>query len=178
MYRKTDVVSILSNMTKKELGLLRDLYFGNKKLSEVYRGSNYQNALDRFHQIRDSLRPYLTTIPGTPTTIWTFPKGRLEHRETSWQCALREFSEEAGFDVASVGTLMGTTLYNENYVSFDHEMYETNCWLYTVEHEVPLTLPVGDEIAERRWVPAQDIAQYLSPTKLEMIKKSLEKLIK
>ncbi len=176
MYRKTDLLTILQNMTKEELATVAGLYVGNVKLHELYRGTNFQCALERFYNIRDTLRSSLTNINAKQATPWTYPKGRLEKKESILQCAIREFSEEAGFDVNTVGTLISNSSYYEKYISFDHEVYETTCWLYVTEKEIALEKPLGDEIIERCWTKTCDLIDKISSTKYEMMQQAIQLL--
>lgn len=173
MYRKTDIKTIMSFMTKEEILLVKDLYFGIKHFKDIYYGQNYEHALERFYQIRPCLRPYFS-FSGVDTTPWTFPKGRLEHRETPWQCSLREFNEETGLDIFSLkAQCLCQDPIVETYVSFDHELYETKCWLYKIDEEVELVHPIGNEIDERRWVSTEEACIMLSQTKCEMLQTAL-----
>jgi 8-oxo-dGTP pyrophosphatase MutT (NUDIX family) len=98
----------------------------------------------------------------------------MESKETPWECAHREFKEEAGFDVLSVdAALMDEKPFYEHYISFDHDVYETTCWFYTVENKIEVVSPVGDEIEERRWVTTHQARTMLSSSKSAMIEKAL-----
>jgi ADP-ribose pyrophosphatase YjhB (NUDIX family) len=177
MYRKSDLFNILMNMTYNELQMVRQLYIGTLHWNTVYQGNSSKIAYERFLSIKNSLRPLMAVHQGTSTTNWTFPKGRLEHRETPWYCALREFYEEAGFDMISEGAqCISDTVVMETYTSFNREVYETQCWLFKIDHEVQLTPPVGDEIGERCWVKTADMIKFLSPSKLGMLNVALQHL--
>jgi 8-oxo-dGTP pyrophosphatase MutT (NUDIX family) len=176
-YRKTDVRNILLNMTIQEISVIHALYTGTTKFDEVYKGSNLSVAQERFYGIRPYLRLLLMNVKGSPLPSWTFPKGRLEYRETPLNCALREFYEEAGIDLRitpGVYSLSENRVFVEAYTSFDHEVYETQCWFFKIDHEPELISPEGDEIAERRWVPTHQAATYLSVSKYEMLHRALK----
>ena len=176
-YRKSDLVNILNNMTTQELSYVRQLYLGSKKWEDIYTGPQLDSAKERFYDIKNMLRSLMYGIEGTPCTTWTFPKGRLEHRETPWYCAIREFYEEAGFDITSGGgQCVSNYVVMESYTSFNREVYETHCWIFKCKKEHPLVQPVGEEIAERQWVKTLDIHNYLSPSKYAMLQVALEQI--
>lgn len=176
MYRKTDLKNILTNMTQSELTTIYHLFVGAKTFEQVYKGSFLCQAQDRFYDIRPFLKPYLLVVKGNLYPHWTFPKGRMEHRETPFQCALREFNEEAGFDLTKtpgVSCFYDNMQFSEVYTSFDHEIYETQCWFMKIDHPIVLTQPQGEEIAERKWVKISEINTYLSSSKQNMLNQAL-----
>jgi ADP-ribose pyrophosphatase YjhB (NUDIX family) len=173
MYRKCDIYDIMSNMTIEEINIIRDIYNGKKQWSECYQGFHYYLSLDRFYQIKNTLRSILystTQITKHEYTPWTFPKGRLEYKESPWECALREFEEESGINIYdSKGYLAQNEHFSENYISFDHEIYETNCWLFIIPDHIDLPHVQGDEIVERKWMTTEESLSILSETKKKMI---------
>lgn len=101
---ETPYISLmLHRMTKFEQDLLlRCTDF--RELWEYLWGINvdshqriYESCLNKYNRLKDDL-PKLIQESKTSFTDpeWGFPKGKLHSRETTFQCAQREFSEETG----------------------------------------------------------------------------------
>jgi 8-oxo-dGTP pyrophosphatase MutT (NUDIX family) len=61
-------------------------------------------------------------------TEWGFPKGRRNHQEKDYDCALREFNEETGYPVNLLKNVQNILPYEEiftgsNYKSYKHKYY-------------------------------------------------------
>ena len=74
---------------------------------------------------------------------WGFPKGRRNYQEKDYECAVREFCEETGYDTNNIEPVINTMPYEEiftgsNYKSYKHKYFlmymkasetkETNCY--------------------------------------------------
>jgi 8-oxo-dGTP pyrophosphatase MutT (NUDIX family) len=126
----------------------------------------------RFTTQWELIKPHLhRTAPTTtsPSTPWTFPKGRMEGHESPYRCALREFEEETGLPMAYLGVPVFPETIGESYVSFDHYVYETKCWVFCNTQEPALVQPGPNEIAERRWCTQEEAQTLLSPSKYAML---------
>jgi len=61
-------------------------------------------------------------------TEWGFPKGRRDYQETNYDCALREFQEETGYNQHLLKNIQNIIPYDEiftgsNYKSYKHKYY-------------------------------------------------------
>jgi hypothetical protein len=179
LYRKADLPVMISLMTVDELAILRQLLHGQKDWNEVYRGHFYNETYALFVQTLDKLRQCLATNQGVPKTPWTFPKGRQEHDESVMETAIREFDEETGLSIQKIGRQVDPIPVSESYTSFDHQTYETVCWIYVID-TIPenMVLDVGGvdgEICERCWVTTDQAKQFLTPSKYAMIVEAMNR---
>jgi len=59
---------------------------------------------------------------------WGFPKGRRNYQENDYECAMREFCEETGYDVNMIEPMINIMPYDEiftgsNYKSYKHKYF-------------------------------------------------------
>lgn len=175
MYRKSDLPYIVNQMNQSEMDIIKDLVNGTKHWNDVYVGNYAMMTQERFQQIKHTIRQMLVTVATKNSVDWTFPKGRMESKESPWECAHREFCEEAGFDISTTSAvLVNETPFHEHYTSFDHDVYETTCWFYIIKEKPEVIPPVGDEIEERRWFPTEQAMSILSSSKSNMIGKAMD----
>jgi ADP-ribose pyrophosphatase YjhB (NUDIX family) len=96
----------------------------------------------------------------------------MEGHETPYKCALREFEEESGLHASMLGVPAFPETICESYVSFDHYIYETKCWVFYLLPSAPepaLVQPGPNEIAERRWCTQEEAHTLLSTSKYAML---------
>ena len=91
------IAEMISMMTKKEFEMLKKMEF-SKLWMYVWGDVKYKNvytkSLKRYNLIKDYIMGLPEPVYDEPE--WEFPKGRSEYRETSYECANREFCEETG----------------------------------------------------------------------------------
>ncbi len=95
--------------------------------------------------------------------LWTVPGGRVEHGEYLDQALRREVKEETGIDI-EVGGLAGIF----EVVGEDHFVIHDYAAHLTTEGQEAV---VGDEVAEVRWVPLEEITDLeCTPRFVETLK--------
>jgi ADP-ribose pyrophosphatase YjhB (NUDIX family) len=172
MFQKSDIPTILSLVTPDEFETVKKLYHGVLNYRDYYYGNHLKEGEARWAHNRELLRPYLQHPPAPTSTPWSFPKGRQEGAERPLECALREYEEETGLSAKDLGLPLDPDPVCENYISFDHTVYETKCWVFCLPvgaPEPPLTPPDNQEIVERRWVSTEEAERLLSSSKSAML---------
>jgi len=108
--------------------------------------------------------PWRTSADGTVEVLvvhrprygdWTFPKGKLDPGEGWAQAAVREVFEETGL-VVVLGQELPSTTYRDRHGLAKRVRY----WAMTVAADAGL--PEGDEVDERRWIPASTVDGLLT----------------
>jgi 8-oxo-dGTP pyrophosphatase MutT (NUDIX family) len=173
MFQKSDVPVIISYLTQNEFSILQQIYHGKTSWRSHSISMHSAETEMRFNERWELVKSHIQRPPTTPlalSTPWTFPKGRIENHEAPYKCALREFSEETGLSASLLGIPAFPEIIGESYVSYDHFVYETKCWLFCLPEEPALTQPNGiDEIAERKWCTQEEAQTLLSPSKYAML---------
>jgi len=85
---------------------------------------------------------------------WTFPKGKLDKKETFEQAALREVWEETGMSCSIIG-FAGTT----NYIHRKGKAKIVAYYLMTVNDG---EFEANDEVDELVWLPAEQVIAHLT----------------
>ena len=100
--------------------------------------------------------------------VWTFPKGHLEPGETPQAAALREVSEETGFDCEITGDLC-TAKYS--FVRNGRRVDKDVRWYRMKRLGGDGVIKTPDEIFGMKWCALDEAAKYLSyASDLEIIK--------
>jgi 8-oxo-dGTP pyrophosphatase MutT (NUDIX family) len=66
---------------------------------------------------------------------WGFPKGRREFRESDYQCAIREFSEETGYPSKLLHKITNILPYEEIFSGSNYKTYKHNYYLMYMKYE-------------------------------------------
>jgi 8-oxo-dGTP pyrophosphatase MutT (NUDIX family) len=108
----------LSNQYKNEESISREKY------NHLKRGVNFGNQLYNLDELIDESNQ----ISNWEESEWGFPKGRRNHKESDYDCAIREFSEETGYDPKMLENIQNIIPYEEiftgsNYKSYKHKYF-------------------------------------------------------
>jgi len=68
---------------------------------------------------------------------WEFPKGRKNYQEKILECAIREFTEETGYDSSAIKIIDNVLPFEEIFIGSNTKVYK---------HKYYLALLIGDEI--------------------------------
>ena len=144
---KDYILNMLKQMTINEKERLRTQTFdelwksiwGNKKASNHYKSEETISS-DKFNALKQGVY-YKNTFYNIDTLIedsnkicvwqepeWGFPKGKRNFQESDMSCALREFTEETGYDNDHLIALYNILPFEEiftgsNYKSYKHKYY-------------------------------------------------------
>jgi ADP-ribose pyrophosphatase YjhB (NUDIX family) len=70
---------------------------------------------------------------------WGFPKGRRNNRESDYDCAIREFTEETGYNSSILKNLQNIIPYEEIFTGSNYKSYKHKYFLMFTEHINTLT---------------------------------------
>ena len=108
----------LSNQYKNEESVSREKYNLLKK------GFEYENKLHTLNDLIDESNKSSQWVESE----WGFPKGRRNHKESDYDCAIREFTEETGYNAKLLENIQNIIPYEEiftgsNYKSYKHKYF-------------------------------------------------------
>jgi ADP-ribose pyrophosphatase YjhB (NUDIX family) len=93
-------------------------------------------------------------VTGLQGTVWSFPKGHVEHDETVEQAALREVLEETGYEVEIVKRLVDLTYTNK----------ETGDLIRVAMFKMKTIKDTGlkEKDVQVKWFPIEEAKEFLS----------------
>jgi ADP-ribose pyrophosphatase YjhB (NUDIX family) len=149
IYNKEYVMNMLKQMTQDEKEVLRQNDFG-AAWKRVWGGDSISNqykseetiSKDKFQLLQNGVYHKgefysLSTMIDESNQYdswneaeWGFPKGRRNYQEKDFECALREFTEETGYDYSKLKNIQNLLPFEEiftgsNYKSYKHKYYLT-----------------------------------------------------
>lgn len=97
---------------------------------------------------------------------WGFPKGRRNSQENGLNCAIREFSEETGYNKQYIDIITNMIPYDEIFTGSDGKIYKN---IYYVGRYNGNDINIMDrfqrsEISDMKWVNRRDIGKFLRPS--------------
>jgi 8-oxo-dGTP pyrophosphatase MutT (NUDIX family) len=196
IYNQTYVQRLIDEMTVDEKHRLQTQTFSElwKNVWGDYLNSKYQNeesvSCDRFNLLKSGIRvnrtggghytlDMLIANSGTQWTEpeWGFPKGRRNYQEKDLDCALREFSEETGYDVTKLIVMQNIIPYEEifmgsNMKTYKHKYFIAYLPLPTSNMGLPSeTCPnfQKTEVSQMAWFSYAQCIRHIRPYNLEKI---------
>lgn len=159
-------------------------------------GESYEYGKEIFENIRPYLEKLFDEIPPVDQlnrNLWLFPKGKINWKEddsstmspeSPFECALREFEEETnGLDLTKTNAeLVFSDPVVERYLGSNSKNYQTDYFVFNEVSseelppikpfpvtETPLReLSVG-EVQQAKWVPLEDLKDYLRPERQQLV---------
>jgi 8-oxo-dGTP pyrophosphatase MutT (NUDIX family) len=164
--------------------LWRDLW-GEPSLSAV-NGDQYKseeiNSKNKFELLRSGV--YTKTdsynlenlIDSTPTIWiepeWGFPKGRRNYQEREYDCAIREFCEETGYNPEQLIMLKNVQPVEEIFMGSNYKSYKHKYYVMCMKYEDTL-LPRNVqecEVSDSSWMNEERCLKSIRPYNVEKIR--------
>jgi 8-oxo-dGTP pyrophosphatase MutT (NUDIX family) len=145
------IIKLLNNMT---VGERHFISAGNFDALWSYLWKHYSNgahlqyynsAKSKMNKLLDgidnngnkiTLLNLLANITGNSEEPWEFPKGRTELDESPLDCAIREFTEETGFNI-NCNIIDTSTEYIETYIGMNNTVYKTVYYIADLSGIIP-----------------------------------------
>ena len=188
IYNKHYIMNMLKQMTIREKECLKQCDFDlawkdvwGSDTSFLQYKSEEQTSKDKFYclvsgvinnnesyslldMIEESNRYELWTEPE-----WGFPKGRRNYQEKDYECALREFAEETGYDTSALVNIHNILPFEEiftgsNYKSYKHKYY----LMYMKKYDIgPVCNYDMTEVSKMEWKSFDDCMSSIRSYNLE-----------
>jgi 8-oxo-dGTP pyrophosphatase MutT (NUDIX family) len=192
IYNQMYVQRLIDEMTVDEKHRLQTQTFSElwKNVWGDYLNSKYQNeeavSSDRFNLLKTGARVNhrsggytLNSLIAKSSTQWTepewgFPKGRRNYQEKDIDCALREFSEETGYDETRLIVMQNIVPYEEIFMGSNMKTYKHR--YYVARMPLPDHFPSESppnfqktEVSKLAWFSYDQCIQHIRPYNLEKL---------
>lgn len=173
-YRKSILPDLISEMTTQEISWIKQIKTKPEKFIALYNNispdGDASYATIRFEDNQERIWELCRLYSGTHEAEWLFPKGKLDTTDASHiECARREFLEETGLSFIPEAPLSESPIvyYHKSVTDF---IYETKLWVFAIDFQEDLFTPFNNfEIAQRKWVPRDELYLYLEQSKLSIV---------
>lgn len=112
-------------------------------------------------------------------TEWGFPKGRRNCKETDYDCALREFNEETGYNIKLLQNLQNIIPYEEIFTGSNYKSYKHKYFVMYMSYENSLQESKFEEteVSKMEWKTLNQSFNSIRPYNVEK-KRILSKIHK
>ena len=201
IYNKMYVQRLIDEMTMDEKHRLQTQTFSElwNNVWGEYLNSKYQNeeavSCDRFNMLKGGIKinrgsagqsDYYTldTLIENSCTQWAepewgFPKGRRNYQEKDIDCALREFSEETGYDAGKLVVMQNIIPYEEIFMGSNVKTYKHKYYVayFPLQNDTTLLSHSAScspkfqktEVSKMAWFSFEQCMQHIRPYNLEKI---------
>jgi 8-oxo-dGTP pyrophosphatase MutT (NUDIX family) len=193
IYNKAYLQRLIDEMTLDEKRRLQTQTF-SELWSNVwgdYLNAKYQNeetvSCERFNLLKDGVKingascvVKLDELIENSSTRWTepewgFPKGRRNYQEKDIDCALREFSEETGYDASKLIVMQNIVPYEEIFMGSNVKTYKHKYYVaYFPLSQTAATVAANPkfqktEVSKMAWFTFDECMRHIRPYNLEKI---------
>jgi 8-oxo-dGTP pyrophosphatase MutT (NUDIX family) len=114
----------ISNQYKMEESVSREKY------EALFKGIVKQNSCFTLHDLIDESN----AVSGWTEAEWGFPKGRRNHQEKDYECAIREFEEETGYVRRNLKNVKNIVPYEEIFIGSNYKSYKHKYYLMKMDY--------------------------------------------
>lgn len=159
--------NILSNQYKNEETNSRE------KFNALKEGVLFNNELTTLHDLIEESNKQSSWCE----TEWGFPKGRRNHKESDYDCALREFNEETGYNVKTLRNLQNIIPYEEIFTGSNYKSYKHKYFVMYMTYDNSLMENEFEksEVSKMEWKPYSNCLKSIRHYNIEK-KRTLEKI--
>uniref|UniRef100_A0A6C0AS92 Nudix hydrolase domain-containing protein n=1 Tax=viral metagenome TaxID=1070528 RepID=A0A6C0AS92_9ZZZZ len=188
IYSKDYLMNMLKQMTYTEKERTKTHTFdqlwksiwGNEDISMQYKSEEIISR-DKFNTLRNGIitkndyydldtmieESNLSTTWNEPE--WGFPKGRRNYQEKDYECGLREFSEETGYQSRQIKNIKNLLPFEEIFIGSNYKSYKHKYYLTYMKYEDSLiTRPFEkSEVSKMEWKTYDECVELIRPYNLE-----------
>jgi 8-oxo-dGTP pyrophosphatase MutT (NUDIX family) len=188
---KDYIINMLNQMTNQEKFNIQNMTFdilwkgiwGNEHISNQYK-SEELTSREKFNILKkgnlnkndfynlDILIHESNLINSWQEPEWGFPKGRRNYQEKDYECAIREFCEETGFNHNNLKNIQNILPFEEIFSGSNYKSYKHKYYLNYMNYEDTLHMDNYEksEVSKMEWKTFENCIESIRPYNLEKIK--------
>jgi len=188
VYNKDYIINMIKQMTKAEKEKIVSYTFdelwediwGSKNVSNQYKVeeivsrekfTSLKNGIMNKNELYDleSIVEETNDIVVWEEPEWGFPKGRRNYQEKDYECAVREFQEETGFDIKKMRTIENILPYEELFTGSNYKSYKHKYFIAFMQFKDTLNLTNFEpsEVSKMEWKSYDDCIKHIRSYNLE-----------
>ena len=185
------IINMLNQMTVDEKArlatdnfeMLWNSVWGENTLSVQYKNEE-SSSFEKFAMLRSGIRinnDYYTMDDLIKQSNenekwnepeWGFPKGRRNHQESDYDCAIREFYEETGYSDKMLHNIQNLIPYEEIFTGSNYKSYKHKYYIMFMNYKDSLVqYPYEEsEVSKLEWKTYDECVKSIRPYNYEKIK--------
>ena len=184
IFNKDYIINLLSEMTYDECIKIKNKEFDElwNELWGEYVGTQYRNeekiSKEKFNLLKTGITinninyNLLNLIQEITNNYkepeWGFPKGRRNYQEKDYNCAMREFEEETGYNKNDIYLLQNIIPLEEIFTGSNYKSYKHKYFLgYMQDIKNPINEFQTFEISKIQWTNIDDAVSYIRDYNIE-----------
>jgi 8-oxo-dGTP pyrophosphatase MutT (NUDIX family) len=185
IYQKQYILNMIKQMTifekqklykRMELIQSENMTANKEKIHMLIKGVTLPNT-NEFYNLNSLLNECENYVWKEPE--WGFPKGRRNTQEKDYDCALREFSEETGYNVYFLQNIRNIVPFEEIFIGSNYKSYRHKYYLMHISYEDSLKHNENayqkSEVSGMEWKSYEKCIESIRPYNIEK-KKMLENI--
>jgi 8-oxo-dGTP pyrophosphatase MutT (NUDIX family) len=193
IYNRDYILNLFQEMTEKEIEMIRrkdfqyiwnTIWNGSKTAIEQYRTEETISA-EKFRSLTEGIiihseyysldtliQDRMKSTPQWSEPEWGFPKGRRNYNEKDYNCAVREFSEETGYNKFCLTNVDNILPYEEIFIGSNYKSYKHKYFVMYMNYADSLKLSFhgNEEVSQVEWKTYDDALKLIRPYNLEKIR--------
>jgi len=187
IYNKEYLINMFKQMTNSEKERIRNMSFdelwkdiwktehisSQYKLEEVISKEKF-NSLKNGIVNKNNFYSIETIIQETNDEYWEepewgFPKGRRNYMEKDYDCAVREFVEETGFNINKIKNIQNVLPFEEIFTGSNYKSYKHKYFVSYLNYDetMPMDKFEKTEVSKMDWNTYEDCLNKIRPYNLE-----------
>jgi|UniRef100_A0A6C0J3M1 ADP-ribose pyrophosphatase YjhB (NUDIX family) len=188
LYNKDYIINMLKQMTNIEKNYLLTITFtdlwkhiwGDNNISNQYKHEE-NGSREKFEQLKNGItiknKTYsLATLIDDSNKYmkweepeWGFPKGRRNFQEKDFDCAMREFCEETGFDSKYLYNIRNIYPFEELFTGSNYKSYKHKYYIAYIPYEYSMNMNNFEvsEVSKMEWKTYDESISAMRPYNLE-----------
>ena len=189
LYSKDFILNLFKEMTIDEINMIKDnefselwKYLWNYRSIESQYRQDERISEEKFNSLKTGIFVQQSFFSIKTLLVecyenkyiwqeqeWGFPKGRRNHYERDYDCALREFREETGYSPSSLKNVENIMPLEEIFTGSNYKSYKNKYYLLKMVHDTPKVVNHFDrsEVSKMEWKTYAECMECIRPYNLE-----------